>query len=73
MTASTTTHVHPFDGSGDETLADIDTLGGKGLSLARMASAGWPVPSGFTIATSAYRQFVSGNSLQRTIIELARP
>ena len=72
MTPSTPIHVCPFDAS-SETLADIDALGGKGLSLARMARAGFPVPSGFTIATSAYRQFVVDVGLQATIVELTRP
>ena len=72
MTTSTHTRVHPFDGPGDETPADIDALGGKGLSLARMARAGFPVPPGFMIATSAYRQFVADIGLQQTIAELAR-
>jgi pyruvate,water dikinase len=44
--------------------ADLNTVGGKGMSLARMAQAGLPVPDGFLLTTSAYRVFVDVNSLQ---------
>ena len=71
--ASTNTHVLPFDASSDETSADLDTVGGKGLSLVRTTAAGFPVPPGFVVTTSAYRRFVADNSLQQTIIELAKP
>lgn len=70
---TTATHVLPFDAASDETPVDLDTLGGKGLSLARMATAGLPVPPGFTVATSAYREFVAGRDLQQAVIELAKP
>jgi phosphoenolpyruvate synthase/pyruvate phosphate dikinase len=51
----------------------LETAGGKGKSLARMASAGLPVPTGFYLTTSAYKRFVEENKLQTTIIELAKP
>ena len=51
----------------------LERLGGKGKSLATMASAGFNVPRGFLVTTSAYRSFVSDNDLQHRIIELARP
>jgi pyruvate,water dikinase len=35
---------------------DIDSVGGKGLSLARMSAAGMPVPPGFCVTTAAYRR-----------------
>ena len=73
MTTTTPAYVYPFDASSDETPADIDTLGGKGLSLVRMVRAGFPVPHGFTITTSAYRQFVVEIGVQETIVELTRP
>ena len=38
-----------------------------------MASAGFNVPRGFLVTTSAYRSFVSDNGLQPRIIQLARP
>ena len=51
----------------------LERLGGKGKSLATMASAGFNVPRAFLVTTSAYRSFVSDNDLQHRIIELARP
>jgi len=51
----------------------LELVGGKGRSLARMATAGFAVPDGFLVTTSAYRRFVSENDLQSRILELARP
>ena len=48
--------------------ATLDTVGGKGMSLAKMARAGLPVPDGFHITTEAYRLFVSENALQPRIL-----
>jgi rifampicin phosphotransferase len=62
-------HVLPFAAK----IADLETVGGKGLSLASMSHAGFDVPPGFTIATSAYREFVAASDLQQQIIDLARP
>ncbi|HEY6811876.1 MAG TPA: PEP/pyruvate-binding domain-containing protein [Propionibacteriaceae bacterium] len=39
-------------------------LGGKGQSLARLASAGVPVPNGFHITTDAYNDFVAQHDLK---------
>ncbi|HMN61359.1 MAG TPA: PEP/pyruvate-binding domain-containing protein, partial [Anaerolinea sp.] len=47
--------------------ADLATVGGKGMSLAKLATAGLPVPGGFHISTLAYRQFVAENHLQEGI------
>ena len=44
--------------------AVLETVGGKGASLARLAGAGLPVPDGFHITTAAYRDFVNQNNLQ---------
>ena len=44
--------------------ATLETVGGKGASLARLAAAGLPVPGGFHITTAAYRRFVAENGLQ---------
>ena len=49
--------------------ATIENVGGKGMSLAKLARAGLPVPDGFHITTEAYRQFVSANDLQSKILE----
>ena len=51
------------------TEADLQNAGGKGLNLARLAQAGFPVPSGFIISTDAYRAYVETNQLQETILE----
>lgn len=62
-------HVLPLDTSD----ALLDVVGGKGKSLAAMASAGMNVPEGFCVATSAYRRYVSDGNLQASILDLARP
>ncbi len=43
--------------------ASLDTVGGKGYNLARLARGGFPVPPGFLVATDAYRAFVTANKL----------
>ena len=43
--------------------ANLETVGGKGMSLARLVNAGIPVPNGFHITTAAYQQFVDENNL----------
>ncbi|MEU4543053.1 PEP/pyruvate-binding domain-containing protein [Nonomuraea dietziae] len=43
----------------DDTAAALETVGGKGASLARLARAGLPVPDGFHVTTDAYREFVA--------------
>jgi lysophospholipase L1-like esterase len=48
--------------------ASLAAAGGKGASLARMAAAGLPVPSGFHVTTAAYRRFVDANGLQESIL-----
>jgi phosphohistidine swiveling domain-containing protein len=59
--------------------ANLETVGGKGASLARLMNAGLPVPNGFNITTEAYRRFIAANDLQRIIddvlvqVELDKP
>jgi len=48
--------------------ATLETVGGKGASLARLANAGLPVPGGFHVTTDAYKQFVAENDLQPRIL-----
>ncbi|MGD8968851.1 MAG: PEP/pyruvate-binding domain-containing protein, partial [Anaerolineae bacterium] len=48
--------------------ATLETVGGKGASLARLVAAGLPVPDGFHVTTAAYRQFVADNDLQPRIL-----
>src|SRR5512134_1199421 len=54
----------PFD-SPDSTLG---RAGGKGMNLAGLAQAGFPVPPGFIVATEAYRAFVDANRIQDRIL-----
>jgi phosphohistidine swiveling domain-containing protein len=49
--------------------ATLETVGGKGMSLAKLTNAGLPVPDGFHITTKAYIQFVNENNLQNGILE----
>ncbi|MGD8821478.1 MAG: PEP/pyruvate-binding domain-containing protein [Anaerolineales bacterium] len=49
--------------------ADLETVGGKGASLARLTRAGFPVPEGFHVTTEAYRQFVTANEIAARIEE----
>ncbi|MGH4025513.1 MAG: PEP/pyruvate-binding domain-containing protein [Pseudonocardiaceae bacterium] len=58
--------VMPLDGA----QADLAHVGGKGASLARLASAGLPVPPGFHVTTAAYRDFVAHGGLQEKILGL---
>ena len=44
----------------DDPRAVAGVAGGKGASLARLARAGFPVPPGFHVTTSAYLDFVGG-------------
>ena len=61
--------VRPLDTRDD----DLDLLGGKGRSLARTKGAGFAVPNGFHVTTTAYRAFVAEHGLQQRIVSLARP
>ncbi|MCI0397931.1 MAG: phosphoenolpyruvate synthase [Chloroflexi bacterium] len=55
----------------DSPEATLELVGGKGASLARLASAGRPVPPGFHITTYAYRRFVDENHLGDAILPAA--
>ncbi len=48
--------------------ATLESVGGKGASLAKLANAGLPVPGGFHVTTAAYKQFVAENDLQPRIL-----
>ncbi|MEY3686896.1 MAG: pyruvate, orthophosphate dikinase, partial [Actinomycetota bacterium] len=48
-------HIYPFT-FGD--MSQKDLLGGKGANLAEMVRIGLPVPAGFTIATTACREYL---------------
>jgi rifampicin phosphotransferase len=51
--------------------ADLGTVGGKGLSLSRLAAGNFAVPSGFCITTDAYRRYAA--EFQQRIVDLACP
>ncbi len=51
----------------------LEIVGGKGRSLAKLVNAGFNVPGGFQVTTSAYKSFVASHGLQDEIIALARP
>lgn len=53
----------------EDKYATLENVGGKGMSLAKLAKAGLPVPGGFHVTTEAYREFVTANSLQAGINE----
>jgi rifampicin phosphotransferase len=45
----------------------LETVGGKGTSLALLLRAGMPVPGGFHVTTAAYQRFVAENDLESGI------
>ncbi len=47
--------------------AALETSGGKGANLARLAQAGFPVPPGFIVSTQAYCDFVTANRLDGAV------
>ena len=51
----------------DSDKAQLKIVGGKGANLSKLARAGFPVPGGFLITTSAYREFVQANQLNDII------
>ena len=59
----TATYIRPLT---DEGLG-LSEIGGKGQSLARLASAGLPVPNGFHVTTAAYNDFVARHHLEDSI------
>jgi rifampicin phosphotransferase len=59
-----TTYLLPLD----TPAATLELVGGKGLSLSRLARAGLPVPGGFHLTTAAYYAFVSAAGLQSEIL-----
>jgi pyruvate,water dikinase len=60
----------PFILNLSDPAATLETVGGKGMSLAKLSRAGLPVPGGFHITTEAYRRFVSENDLQPRILQI---
>ena len=54
--------IYPFDSP-----AALESVGGKGLNLMRLAQAGMPVPPGFVVSTTAYEAFVRFNHIDEVI------
>ena len=54
----------------DASLKDLPLLGGKGANLGELSSAGFPVPRGFGIITSAYEEFLSANRFDSLLRQL---
>ena len=57
--------ITPIDTTNDA----LETVGGKGRSLAQMTRAGFDVPEGFLLSTAAYRDFVADNELGMRILD----
>jgi cytochrome P450 len=51
--------------------ADVATVGGKAASLGTMLQAGFPVPDGFAVTTSAFRATLGGDVAGRIARDLA--
>ncbi|KUO51173.1 MAG: hypothetical protein APF76_16920 [Desulfitibacter sp. BRH_c19] len=54
----------------DITRRDFENVGGKGANLGEMIQAGLPVPEGFVVQTSAYRDFIKESNLNERINSL---
>ena len=52
----------------DDPGAAPGVVGGKGASLARLARAGFRVPPGFHVTTSAYRDFIDLGGLREPVL-----
>lgn len=46
---------------------DVDKVGGKGANLGEMTQAGFPVPEGFVVTSSAYKHMIDKNNLEDKI------
>ncbi len=53
----------------DADQARLETVGGKGANLAILRRNGLPVPAGFFVPVSVYRQFVADNGLDDAIAD----
>ena len=56
----------------DSPVFDIGTVGGKGANLVRLVNAGFQVPPGFIIPTTAYQEFTSENQLFHQIRSIVK-
>lgn len=65
------TYTRPFSQIGS---ADIEEVGGKGANLGELTKAGFAVPVGFCVTTSAYNQFAGPKiALIGAILSTVRP
>ncbi len=55
---------------GEDGSTELAAVGGKGASLGRLVKAGFPVPSGFVVATDGYAEFIRANNLAGQIEEI---
>lgn len=46
---------------------DVGLVGGKGANLGEMVRAGFPVPFGFCLTTTAYREFMESSGLDQSV------
>ena len=53
--------------------ADLNLIGGKGMSLASLSAAGFPVPDGFHVNADAYRAYIETHNLHDQLMRLAVP
>ncbi|KRE92263.1 phosphoenolpyruvate synthase [Nocardioides sp. Soil774] len=54
----------------DLSLADVDAAGGKGANLGELTRAGFPVPRGFVVTSSAYLSAVEESGARRQLVDL---
>lgn len=54
----------------EASLKDMPLLGGKGANLGELFSAGFPVPQGFGIISTAYEDFLSANQFDSLLRQL---
>lgn len=50
--------------------ATLEIVGGKGMSLSKLLTAGIPVPDGFHVTTASYQLFIERNHIQPQINKL---
>jgi len=65
----TSTYTLPLDTNDN----GLEVIGGKGRSLSRLIHAGFDVPGGFHVPTSAYRTFIGEHALQARLLDLTKP
>src|SRR5688572_23634631 len=54
-----------------EEAESLPLAGGKAANLARLSRAGFEVPRGFVVTTTAYQEFIEANGLPSRILQLA--